>query len=128
MTEKHFSRGSCNHRCDFLLLFALFFDISKQFCRHNELIEWYFFSPKCLSFVFKSICCKFFFHLSRFKNRTSPPNVFLRKFQHLFSRLKHYNHSICMVKWPKICFTPSTTCTLRDYTVEIFILYWNLDL
>ena len=50
VTEKHFSRGRFIHWCDFLLLFSLFFDISKQFCRHNESIEWDFFSPKCLSF------------------------------------------------------------------------------
>jgi len=44
VTEKYFSRGRFSHRCDFLLLFSLFFDISKQFCKHNESIEWYFFT------------------------------------------------------------------------------------
>ena len=104
LTEKHFSRGRFSHRCVFLLLFSLFFDISKQFCKHNESIEWFFFPPKCLSFDFKSLCSLKFFHLSRFRNRISPPNVFLGKFQHLLSTLKHYNLSIYMVKWPQIWF------------------------
>jgi len=89
--EKHFSRKRFNQRCYFLLLFSLFFDISKQFCKHNRSIEWYFFSPNCFFFGSKLLCSLKFFHLSRFRNQISPPNVFLRKFQHLFSTLKHYN-------------------------------------
>jgi len=126
--ERHFDRGRFSHRCVFLLLFSPFFDISKQFCRHNESIEWYFFSLKCLSFGFESLWSLKFFQLSRFRNRISPPNVLFRKFQHLFSTLTHYNLSIYLVKWPQICFTPSRTCTLQDCTVEIYIPHWNLDL
>jgi len=48
VNEKHFSKGRFSHRCDFLLLFSLFFDISKQFCRHNKSIKRYFFPPMCL--------------------------------------------------------------------------------
>jgi len=66
-----------------------------------------------------------FFHLSKFRNRISPPNAFLEKFQHPFATLKHYNLAIYVVKWLQIWFTSSTTessiHTLQDYTVEISI-------
>jgi len=39
----------------FLILFSMFFDISKQFCRHNESIEWYFLSWMCLYGGFESL-------------------------------------------------------------------------
>jgi len=61
VTEKHFSRGSFNPRCDFLLFFSLFFDISKQFCKHNESIEWYFLSPMCLLLVLNYFIVLIFF-------------------------------------------------------------------
>jgi len=119
--EKHFSRGRFSHRCDFLLLFQLFFDISNPFCRHNKLIEWYFFSPMCWYVGIESLCSLNFFHLSRFRNRISPPNVFWGKFQHLFSTLKHYDLAIHVAKWLQIWFMSSMTYTLQDCTVEISI-------
>jgi len=64
LTEKHFSRGRFNHRCVFWLLFSLFFDISKQFCKRNESIEWIFFPPKCLSYGCETLCSLKFFHLT----------------------------------------------------------------
>jgi len=42
VNEKHFSKGRISYRCELLLLFSLFFDISKQFFKHNESIEWFF--------------------------------------------------------------------------------------
>jgi len=32
-----------------------------------------------------------FFHLNRFRNQISPPNVLLGKFWHSFSTLKHHD-------------------------------------
>jgi len=127
VTEMNFSRGRFNHRCDFLLLFHCFLTFQNNFVDTMSHLNDIFFT-KCLSFGFESLCSLKFFHLSRFRSQISPPNVFLRKFQHLFSTLKHYNLSIYIVKWSQICFTPSTTCTLQDCMVEIFIPHWNLDL
>jgi len=39
----------------FYYFFSLFFDISKQYCRHNESIEWYFLSPLYLNAGFESL-------------------------------------------------------------------------
>ena len=61
----------------FLQLFLLLFDIS--FCRYDESIEWYFFSNNV--FVgFEVFYSLNFFHLSRFKNQTSPPTAPLSAF------------------------------------------------
>ncbi len=87
----------------------------------------FFLSLKCLYCGSESLCSLNVFHLNRFRNQISPPNVFLRKFQHLFSTLNHYNLSIYTVKWPQICSTPSTTCKLQYCTVEIFIPYSDFD-
>jgi len=73
VNENHFSRGRFSHRCDFLVIFSLFFDISIFFCWNNESIEWYFFPSMCLDVGFESLCSLHFFHLSKFRNR---PNVF----------------------------------------------------
>jgi len=111
----------------FLLLFSLFFNISKQSCRHNESIE-FFFHQCVYILVLNHFTIGIFFYLSRFRNWISPHNVFLGKIWHLFSTLKHYNLPIYAVKWPQIWSTSSTICTLQDCTVEIFIPYSHLDL
>ena len=80
LTENHFSRGRFSHGCVFLLLFSLFFDISKQFCKCNESIEWFFFHQSVFSFGIESLFSLNFFHLSRFRNQISPPNVFWGQF------------------------------------------------
>jgi len=77
---------------------------------------------------FELLCSLIFFHLSRFRNQISPPNVFLGKFQYLFSTLKHYNLAIYVVKWLQIWFTSSTTHTLQDCRVEIFTPHWHFEL
>ena len=77
------------------------------------------FSPMCLYVGFESLYSLKFFHLSRFRNQISPPNVLLGKFQHPFSTLKHYNLAIYVAKWLQIWFTSSTTHTLGLYS-------WNL--
>jgi len=59
--EKHFSRQRFSHRCDFLEIFSLIFDILKQFCWHNESIEWYFFLSMCLYVGFESLGSLHFF-------------------------------------------------------------------
>ena len=112
----------------FLQFFWLFFDISKLFCRHHDSISWNFFSPMCLYTSFESLCSVNFFHLSRFRNQISPPNVFWGKFQHSFSTLKHYNLTICATKWLQILCMSSKTCLLQDCTVEICITWRNLGL
>jgi len=112
----------------FFVTFSLFSNISNPFVDTMIRLNDIFFSPKCIYSIFESLCSFKFFHLSRFRNRNAPPNVILRKFQHFFSTLKHYNLSIYTVKWPQICSTPSTTCTLQYCTVEIFIPYSTFDL
>jgi len=134
VNEKHFSRRF-SRRCVFCNFSCYFFDIWNPFCRHNESIQWYFFTNvfvfsvffSFLFFSFESLYSLKFFHLSRFKNRISPPNVLLGKFQHLLSTLKHYNLAIYTVKWLQIWLTSSTTCTLQDCLVEISITQWHLD-
>ena len=121
VTEKHSSRRSFSHRCGFCSFSCSFQGISKPFCNHNESIQWIFFSPMCLCINFESFCSIIFFHLSRFRNQISPPNVFLGKFQHPFSTLKHYDLAIYVAKWLQILYMSSTTCTLQDCTVEICI-------
>jgi len=123
-TEKHFSRGRVSHRCDFLLFFSLFFNISKQFSRHIESIEWFFLSPMCLYARFESLYTLNFFHLSNL----IPPNVFLGKFVHLFSTLKCHDLPIYAIKWPQIWSTSFTTCTLLHCAVEIIIPYLHFGL
>ena len=116
---------------DIDVFFATFFTVFWHFktILQTQWVNWMrFFFTKVFVFWFESLCSLIFFHLSTFRNRISPPNVFLRKFQHLFSTLKNYNLSIYTVKWPQILFTPSTTCTLQYCTVEIFIPHWDLDL
>jgi len=96
---------------------------------HTQWVNWMiFFSPMCLYLGFESLYSLKNFHLSRFRVWISPPNVFLGKFEHLFSTLKHYNLPIYVVKWPQIWFTSSRTSTLQDCKVEIFIPHWHLDL
>jgi len=82
----------------FLQLLFDVFDISKQFCKHNESIEWYFLSPMDLYVRSESHYSSKFYHLSRFKNQKLPPNAFLGKFKHLFLVLEHYNLAIYVSK------------------------------
>ena len=74
----------------FAVFLALFKVFQSQFVttmsQFNE-----FFLPMCLFTTFESFYSIKFFHLSRFRNQISPPNVFLWKFQHSFLALKHYN-------------------------------------
>jgi len=99
---KHFSRRRFNHRCDFLLLFSLLFWHFKTILQ-TQWVNWMiFFFTNVLICLFRITLHLNFFHLSRFRVWISPPNLFLRKFQHLFSTLKHYNLSIYVVKWSQI--------------------------
>jgi len=44
--------------------------------------------------VFEALYSFKFFHLKRFRNQNWPLSMFLGKFQHPFSTLKHYNLAI----------------------------------
>jgi len=108
--------------CDFLGNYSIVFRHFKTIVLTQWVNGMICFSSMCLYASFKSICSLILFHLSKFRSWISPPNVFLGKFQHLFSTLKHYNLPINAVKWPQIWSTSSKTCTLQDLMVEIFIL------
>jgi len=83
----------------FLQLFLLFFfTFESYFAITMSQFNDVFFSLMCLYDGFESLYSLKFFDLSRFRNQISPPNVFLKKFHHLFSKLKHYNISIYHIK------------------------------
>jgi len=87
MIEKHFSNRRFSYRCVFCNFFLLFFDFLQ-----TQWVNWMiFFSLMCWLVGFEALYISKFFHLNRFRNQISPPNVFLWKFQHPFLALKHYN-------------------------------------
>jgi len=61
------------------VFFSYFFTVFWHFkaILQTQWVNWMiFFPPKYFSFGFESLCSLNFFHLSRFRNQISPPNVF----------------------------------------------------
>jgi len=127
VTKKHFSNRRFSHRCDFLLFFYNFLTFQNNFAETMSQLNDIFIHQCVCMLVLNHFTIKFLFCLSRFRVWISPPNVFLGKFQHLFSIPKHYNLPIYVVKWLQIWFTSCRTCTLQYCIVEIFIPYKHLD-
>jgi len=121
--EKHFSSMRFSLRCDFCNFPCYFWHFNAIL--QTQWVNWMIFSFIHVFYVgFEALLSLKFFHLSKFRNQISPPNVLLVKFGHLFSTLKYYNLVIYKTKiTPNLFHVNYNTYTTK--IVQLTFLYFS---